>query len=264
MNLFLFQLYGTGEIVRSDPIRMHPSVCPDPPQISVTVVGLEERRQLEKLTCDLANKRDRWVFVSWPGLNEILMCRCICALVVYSLLLSLLLTTLSCTSVIAVRHCFVEFVCHCKEWLIAEMYIYFQRMADCFVLFAGWSVRLVTSWSVLGRWLTRCEQRRMRMWWWALTRWQGWRNCWRAASRPWRTTPVSHPRFCSLAYCGDKFWRLCIPPDVSFEASCPLSHCWRLWLGQQQTMLIILLCEAKKCEDVTRALEFNGHNHAGF
>ncbi|XP_076447663.1 uncharacterized protein LOC143284653 isoform X3 [Babylonia areolata] len=54
-------LYGTGEIVRSDPIRMQPSVCPDPPQISVTVVGLEERRQLEKLTCDLANKRDRLI-----------------------------------------------------------------------------------------------------------------------------------------------------------------------------------------------------------
>ncbi|KAK7102883.1 hypothetical protein V1264_021041 [Littorina saxatilis] len=54
-------LYGTGEIVRSDPIRMMPSVSPDPPQISVTVVGLEERRQLEKLTCDLANKRDRLI-----------------------------------------------------------------------------------------------------------------------------------------------------------------------------------------------------------
>jgi hypothetical protein len=53
------QLYGTGEVVRSDTIRMQPSVCPDPPQVSVTVVGLEERRQLEKLTCDLANKRDR-------------------------------------------------------------------------------------------------------------------------------------------------------------------------------------------------------------
>ena len=85
----------------------------------MTVVGLEERRQLEKLTCDLANKRDRWVFVSRPGLNEILMYRCICALVVYGLLLSLLLTTLSRTSVIAVHHCFVVFVCHCKEWLIA-------------------------------------------------------------------------------------------------------------------------------------------------
>ena len=78
MNLFLFQLYGTGEVVRSDPIRMQPSVCPDPPQISVTVVGLEERRQLEKLTCDLANKRDRWVFVFWPSYMVSLVCLYVC------------------------------------------------------------------------------------------------------------------------------------------------------------------------------------------
>lgn len=81
MNLLLFQLYGTGEIVRSDPIRMQPSVCPDPPQISVTVVGLEERRQLEKLTCDLANKRDRSVFVFWPSYMVSLVSLCVCVCV---------------------------------------------------------------------------------------------------------------------------------------------------------------------------------------
>lgn len=45
--------------MQSEALRMQPAVSPDPPQISVTVVGLEERRQLEKLACDLANKRDR-------------------------------------------------------------------------------------------------------------------------------------------------------------------------------------------------------------
>ncbi|XP_025107507.1 uncharacterized protein LOC112572161 isoform X5 [Pomacea canaliculata] len=54
-------LYGTGEVVQSEALRMQPAVSPDPPQISVTVVGLEERRQLEKLACDLANKRDRLI-----------------------------------------------------------------------------------------------------------------------------------------------------------------------------------------------------------
>ncbi|ESO91438.1 hypothetical protein LOTGIDRAFT_153880 [Lottia gigantea] len=54
-------LYGTGDVVRSDTIRMQPSLSPDAPQIAVTMVGLEERRQLEKLTCDLVNKRDRLI-----------------------------------------------------------------------------------------------------------------------------------------------------------------------------------------------------------
>lgn len=60
--LVTFQLYGTSDVVMSDPIVVQPAPAPDPPHISVTVVGHEERRQLQKLTCDLVNKRDRFVF----------------------------------------------------------------------------------------------------------------------------------------------------------------------------------------------------------
>lgn len=53
------QLYGSGNVIRSEVMHMQPAVSPDPPQITVTLVGLEERRQIEKFTCDLVNKRDR-------------------------------------------------------------------------------------------------------------------------------------------------------------------------------------------------------------
>ncbi|XP_041347758.1 uncharacterized protein LOC121367568 [Gigantopelta aegis] len=54
-------LYGTSDVVRSDMIRMQPALSPDPPHITATIVGLEERRQIEKFTCDLVNKRDRLI-----------------------------------------------------------------------------------------------------------------------------------------------------------------------------------------------------------
>ena len=52
------QLIGTMDAVRSDYIRFKPQILPDAPHITITVVGLEERRQIEKVTCDLLNKRD--------------------------------------------------------------------------------------------------------------------------------------------------------------------------------------------------------------
>ncbi|KAL5013163.1 hypothetical protein ScPMuIL_007433 [Solemya velum] len=61
-NVYLeLHLYGTSDVVMSDPIVVQPAPAPDPPHISVTVVGHEERRQLQKLTCDLVNKRDRLI-----------------------------------------------------------------------------------------------------------------------------------------------------------------------------------------------------------
>ncbi|KAK3579080.1 hypothetical protein CHS0354_029940 [Potamilus streckersoni] len=54
-------LYGTSEVTCSDPISLQPAPAPDPPRVTATVVGLEERRQLEKITCDLVNKRDRLI-----------------------------------------------------------------------------------------------------------------------------------------------------------------------------------------------------------
>ncbi|XP_046358181.2 uncharacterized protein LOC124136325 [Haliotis rufescens] len=54
-------LYGTSDVVRSEMIRMQPALSPDPPVISSTIAGLEERRQIEKITCDLVNKRDRLI-----------------------------------------------------------------------------------------------------------------------------------------------------------------------------------------------------------
>ncbi|XP_012935394.1 uncharacterized protein LOC101845075 isoform X2 [Aplysia californica] len=54
-------LYGTDTVIRSEVMRMQPALSPDPPQTTVTLVGLEERRQIEKFTCDLVNKRDRLI-----------------------------------------------------------------------------------------------------------------------------------------------------------------------------------------------------------
>jgi len=47
------------ELVKSDWLEIQSSLCADPPEISVAVVGLDERRQLERNICDLINKRDR-------------------------------------------------------------------------------------------------------------------------------------------------------------------------------------------------------------
>lgn len=37
----------------------HPAILPDPPELVVSVIGLEERRQLNRVTSELVNKRDR-------------------------------------------------------------------------------------------------------------------------------------------------------------------------------------------------------------
>ena len=47
-------------MVCSDYIRLQPAPAPDAPKIAATVVGFDERRQIEKITCDLVNKRDRY------------------------------------------------------------------------------------------------------------------------------------------------------------------------------------------------------------
>ncbi|XP_052779768.1 uncharacterized protein LOC128217013 isoform X4 [Mya arenaria] len=61
-NIYLeVHLYGTSEIVNSDYIRLQPAPAPDAPKIAATVVGFDERRQIEKITCDLVNKRDRLI-----------------------------------------------------------------------------------------------------------------------------------------------------------------------------------------------------------
>ncbi|KAK6994911.1 fibronectin, partial [Biomphalaria glabrata] len=54
-------LYGTDTVIKTEPFPMQPALSPDPPNISVALVGLEERRQIEKFTCDLVNKRDRLI-----------------------------------------------------------------------------------------------------------------------------------------------------------------------------------------------------------
>ena len=51
-------------MVCSDPIKLQPAPAPDAPRIAATVVGFDERRMLEKITCDLVNKRDRYALVS--------------------------------------------------------------------------------------------------------------------------------------------------------------------------------------------------------
>lgn len=58
--IFVSQLYNTGDVVCSEPLHVAPAPAPDPPLVTVTVVGLDERRALERLTCDLVNKRDRY------------------------------------------------------------------------------------------------------------------------------------------------------------------------------------------------------------
>ena len=57
--LVFVQVHGTNDIVKSEVLKIKPTLTPDAPHIAVTVIGLEERRQVEKVTCDLINKRDR-------------------------------------------------------------------------------------------------------------------------------------------------------------------------------------------------------------
>ncbi|XP_064633270.1 uncharacterized protein LOC135491376 [Lineus longissimus] len=57
-------VHGNNDVVRSEAIDIRPSISPDPPVITVTVVGLDERRQMEKITADLINKRDKLIALS--------------------------------------------------------------------------------------------------------------------------------------------------------------------------------------------------------
>ncbi|XP_014669533.1 PREDICTED: uncharacterized protein LOC106810623 [Priapulus caudatus] len=60
-NVYLeMQVHGSPETVTSRPIRVD-SATPNSPIISVTVVGLEERRKMEKVVSRLINKRDRLI-----------------------------------------------------------------------------------------------------------------------------------------------------------------------------------------------------------
>lgn len=58
-KVVLLKVYGSMELVKSDWLELQSTICADPPEISVAVVGLDERRQLERNICDLINKRDR-------------------------------------------------------------------------------------------------------------------------------------------------------------------------------------------------------------
>jgi len=53
------KVHGSMEVVKSDWLEIQATVCADAPEISVAVIGLDERRQLERNICDLINKRDR-------------------------------------------------------------------------------------------------------------------------------------------------------------------------------------------------------------
>ncbi|XP_048739977.2 uncharacterized protein LOC125654190 isoform X5 [Ostrea edulis] len=71
-SIFLeVHLYNTGDVVCSEPLHVAPAPAPDPPLVTVTVVGLDERRALERLTCDLVNKRDRLIRKVGHKLKEI-------------------------------------------------------------------------------------------------------------------------------------------------------------------------------------------------
>ena len=52
------QVHGTNDVIKSDVIRVNPHIVPDAPNISVSVIGLEDRLKIEKVTCDLINRRD--------------------------------------------------------------------------------------------------------------------------------------------------------------------------------------------------------------
>jgi len=49
------------EVVKSDWLEIQSVVCADAPVVSIDVIGLDERRQLERNICELINKRDRFV-----------------------------------------------------------------------------------------------------------------------------------------------------------------------------------------------------------
>ena len=47
--------------MKSDWLELQSALCADPPAVSIAVIGLDERRQLERNVCDLINKRDRLI-----------------------------------------------------------------------------------------------------------------------------------------------------------------------------------------------------------
>jgi len=53
------KVYGSMELVKSDWLELQTAASADAPTITVSVIGLDERRQLERNICDLINKRDR-------------------------------------------------------------------------------------------------------------------------------------------------------------------------------------------------------------
>ncbi|ELT90741.1 hypothetical protein CAPTEDRAFT_219540 [Capitella teleta] len=59
-------VHGSSEVVKSDVLRLQPTISPDAPVITVTVVGLDERRAIEKVTANLINKRD-WLLSFLSG-----------------------------------------------------------------------------------------------------------------------------------------------------------------------------------------------------
>ena len=61
--VLLRQVHGTNDVIKSDVIRVNPHIVPDAPNISVSVIGLEDRLNIEKVTCDLINRRDMLVSV---------------------------------------------------------------------------------------------------------------------------------------------------------------------------------------------------------
>uniref|UniRef100_A0A1I8ITX6 Fibronectin type-III domain-containing protein n=1 Tax=Macrostomum lignano TaxID=282301 RepID=A0A1I8ITX6_9PLAT len=58
------QLHGTQMAVLSAALTVQPTLTPDPPTVTVSVVGLEQRRQLEAAVCRLVNRRDRHIMDS--------------------------------------------------------------------------------------------------------------------------------------------------------------------------------------------------------
>ena len=53
------KVHGSMELVKSEWLEIQSTLRADPPVISIDVIGLDERRQLERNICDLINKRDR-------------------------------------------------------------------------------------------------------------------------------------------------------------------------------------------------------------
>ena len=59
MIIIFVKVEGSNEVVVSEPLKLHPTLMPEAPQITVILAGLEERRDIEKVICGLINRRDR-------------------------------------------------------------------------------------------------------------------------------------------------------------------------------------------------------------